>query len=909
MASEPNQKAQLIHEIGKESRIVIKGDRDVIDETDFFFSQYKQAATIVRNYGRYNSGESDFENHNNIVAFIGERGSGKTSCMMSFANWLCGKVESAPLEKVWVDNKGERRNEPGAFLQLPVIDPSFFSKSYNIVGSLLASLYEDYKRIRECQNRDTNLRPGKVNDFLEALSKAQHSFSLLNADGKGSGDSIEQLEGLSCTLRLKHELYKLVDCYLQFNNAAENSKLVICIDDIDLNTSSAVDMMEWIRKYLIQPNVVILMAIKLDQMTNLKRLSLVKEYRELLEKERMPEYEIDEMAERYISKLIPLAHRVYLPSEIDIPLLYYVQKDPVKGDTNSGVFRDVIVKEIFKKTKYLFYNSPNRTNLIVPRNLREALHLMRELYDMEDYDGDLSLSESIRIKNQSAFKEYLYNDFIDNNLNSKSRGYVEELLSVYDATQYNAEVLSVLKMKFPEVLNPYLTAKCEFGKEEPLDKEIWHIFNSTNMSHNISMGDVLWILDWLDNMERSVEESYFLFVVRTFYSMQLSDYYYQFINAGESKGSGSLLIGYTKSEIENKEDFLLLQAGQVFNPKLVDFIPESKSDSQKYISNGKIDLKKIKDSKLEEKHPKLLELLMLCTARPIERKLSDEQYRKNSSPRYAVPFAPNSQKAIFDVYSFFYNILDIKTCYEKYNNVVGANVIRDILKSEDSLWFSMYKESGALEGKALSSDSNPDGQKNDGGRKADIVSDLQVLKNWRKKVCIRNAEGYQHFANYLEGKRRSSDGLKLEEKIKGFFHSVFGYTITRDSENKGFDFCFLENTILAKLIDEQGKNIIRYVSDNAEGDNAESTNDETQGENDNSGIGVDGNKKKGQGNTKPRKRGQSTKAKNGQASEDAIEIDNKETDESGNEENENAVSANENGDSEKGNALNEGEKR
>lgn len=798
------KKNVLFHEIGKESRIVIKESGN-IDESDFFYTQYKQAADIVKSYCNKRNSDCSFENLNNIVAFIGERGSGKTSCMMTFANCLEPQtVGGKSIFSLAGINDNTSTKEPSKFEILPVIDPSFFSKNYNIVGAFLANIYDSYKQLRERPSKSFDCNLGKVNDFLVALSKAQHSFSVLNADPKSSGDSIEELEGLSCTLRLKEEIYQLCKKYLGLLDKSENdSYLVLCIDDIDLNTSSAVEMLEWIRKYLIQPNIIVLMALKLDQMTNLKRMSLYTEYANLVEKGRMEEYEVEEMAERYMSKLFPLANRVYLPDQSTIPLVTY--NSDRESEYNYDTLQDAVVKLIYDKTRFLFYNSPQRSSLIVPRNLREALHLMRMLYDMEDLPGKKYSTQRTKIlfKNQSLFKEYLYYDFMVRNLTSKSRNYIEELLTISDATQFNAEVLQVLRKKFDDILDKYVREdkNTNNGIQEA---ELANIFNQTNIVHNISMGDILWVLDWLDNMERTDEETYFLFVVRTMCSMRLFEYYDQLVSE-ENKKRGTA-VSHLRKEISEKDNYHLLLGGQVFNPQLVDFFPEKKDTFVK-LSDLRVDLKKLKDLFIKEeggeadyfsKNVKFLELVMLCISRPTERKFAnDSEYRKNTSPRYAVHFTKNSRYAIFDALSFFYNVTDIKGCYERFRDVFGHvmdtkecyfidKIIND---NKNTLWSELYRASinstvtdkeGKLhnlrEVEIPSQDHilNYKNDANESDRNLVLGQNNRELMSW---VCVRNAEAYQILSNYLEGFRRNSETENLMESIKNFFKTVCGFKL------------------------------------------------------------------------------------------------------------------------------------
>ena len=56
----------------------------------------------------------------------------------------------------------------------------------------------------------------------------------------------------------------------------------MCIDDIDLNISQADEMAEQIRKYLVSPQIVILLAAKLEQLGTIKSLHYTQEYETLI---------------------------------------------------------------------------------------------------------------------------------------------------------------------------------------------------------------------------------------------------------------------------------------------------------------------------------------------------------------------------------------------------------------------------------------------------------------------------------------------------------------------------------------------------------------------------------------------------------------------------------------------------
>lgn len=70
---------------------------------------------------------------------------------------------------------------------------------------------------------------------------------------------------------LKKNLYELVNYFLKLEAKGEEiskTKLLVAIDDLDLCSDNVYKMAEQIRKYLIIPNVIIIMAIKVPQLEN-----------------------------------------------------------------------------------------------------------------------------------------------------------------------------------------------------------------------------------------------------------------------------------------------------------------------------------------------------------------------------------------------------------------------------------------------------------------------------------------------------------------------------------------------------------------------------------------------------------------------------------------------------------------
>ena len=92
-------KSELVIVKGQEFKISVQ---DTIKEDDIFIEQYKQAADMLNAILSENQDSDKNKNNtihlwqqteyeNNIIAFCGDRGDGKSSAMLTFINALCCK--------------------------------------------------------------------------------------------------------------------------------------------------------------------------------------------------------------------------------------------------------------------------------------------------------------------------------------------------------------------------------------------------------------------------------------------------------------------------------------------------------------------------------------------------------------------------------------------------------------------------------------------------------------------------------------------------------------------------------------------------------------------------------------------------------------------------------------------------
>lgn len=435
---ESNLKFTIIK--GREFKVV---DNHFINEDDLFIEQYKQAAkmlnTIVNERDENAESKSPFMNEyeNNIIAFCGERGEGKSSAMLTFINSLydIGLEREEDFEKefkrynLFEQYRNLNRNH---FADPIVVDPSQFDEVHNILDIILAKLYRNFMLKYEENNRcaDEYITRQLQNQF----QKVYREVSMINNQSKMLDDefdyegNIGKLSKLGESTGLKEDLQKLIEWYLEFigkSSVSEKKKqyLIIAVDDLDLCNSNAYKMTEQIRKYLILPEVVIIMAVKVEQLELCVEEKTFSDFKEIVsaskldnkERQSRIDTEIQNMSERYVAKLIPKARRIYLPkaqSLENVQVIYRTAENKIIWKSNEEEsLVNAVLRLIRERTGMIFLSEESGISYLLPNNLRDMVNWIVFVADMPKID-DIKERDDVYLSNIKNFSQYFNGEWI-----------------------------------------------------------------------------------------------------------------------------------------------------------------------------------------------------------------------------------------------------------------------------------------------------------------------------------------------------------------------------------------------------------------------------------------------------------------------------------------------------------------
>lgn len=714
----------IVFRQGEENGIVIERDHF---ERSIFKRQYQQAINIFNRVRleqkRFisrdgeSSGLKDFGLDNqlsNIIAFCGDRGEGKSSCMSSFALMLTNadvreKAAEAVLETVEKELNGKEEikvvkvfqnmkdlPKPKEIELLDAIDPSFFDVDHNLLELLLGKMFA---RVTSDDNSTEKQRykSHATRLLIEQFHAVKNDMSMMLQKEKVF-DSLVEISELSAGVRLKNDIEKLFDLYLEY---VGKKQLLICIDDIDLNTNAGYEMAEMLRKYLICSQCVILVAVKVEQMidviaaANFKGEDIVGfdwEHSKII-------------AQKYVAKLFPRGHRIAMPSPTDFcDLELKIADSEGKIDEKETVLtiKEKIAQMIFQKTGYVFYNTQHLSP-IIPKNLRSLRHLLGLLQSLPDArDEKWEDDETGRI----AFKDYFFNTWATK-LNDNDYAFAQQLAQYDDLPTMNAFVIQYFAKRVDEIgLNIQKT-----NVKDDLINLYVDIVSNRNTATNLSYGDVMYVLWLVSGISLNADIQNLIFLIKTVYSMRL----YACYNAISSNEDSlyppqpdvetTVFIHKADTQYEHVNQLQKLVNGSFFTYPQGFLLPRNteKNDfrDRKAIRLDVFDqlAKEYTAGNVSIQTLNMCEFVALCVIRTVlsEEKKEDRGHnRTNKTPAYLGQLSTDSTFVMFDFLQPFTSLCNIEYAYHRFDDILAEkdciSLYEIAINNTDSILRKMLKE-------------------------------------------------------------------------------------------------------------------------------------------------------------------------------------------------------------------------
>lgn len=349
---------------------------------DVYFSLYKALSSILtkREHKR-----------GDIITVFGERGSGKTSLLLSFVNSLMSAEKRQKfMEKVIGEEKCRRICGGVNISVMENLDASMMDSSEDIFDILLSRML---KKIDKClddeaceERKDGKIRYDILQDF-DDIYKIHQQIKRQKSVGSEKEildgySSLSALRNFQDSLELNRKFEKLVENYLNklFDSNSmwgeQQNYLIVPIDDLDMNSENGFESLEQIYRYVAVKNVIVIVAVKYNQIMQLAEKNGYKLYSE--SKIRLNDNKIKyiyDYAKEYLAKLLPIQNRVYMPDMVvhqrEIREKWYTKEKIGENEVSEKTVRESILFKIKDKTGMYFHMCGESMHILEAESLRE----------------------------------------------------------------------------------------------------------------------------------------------------------------------------------------------------------------------------------------------------------------------------------------------------------------------------------------------------------------------------------------------------------------------------------------------------------------------------------------------------------------------------------------------------------
>ncbi len=397
----------------------------------------------------------------NVIAFTGRRGTGKTSAMVSMAAALHNGGDSIPVDIPELNEGNNIHLADYNFYVLPCIEAGLLSNDefFNAVVSQMVMMLEEKENQQKNLDQFMGQRISRVKQLLCNL------FIVSDAvENDYSNSNYPALMEIAEKHRTRRNFYKTVKEYLDllnrlstnydnyYSRAKKENKsyLVVMVDDIDVAADKSYDILQKIFQYLMIPNVIVLTTFHMDTLVHILENSTTEVTKYIEKRVFVNRYSITE----FLRKIIPVDRRIVMPSwkRMDYRQLFPLEINIGKGgmirEYNSS--KDKLdMTEVFPrlyKHSFLYILSKNavdeerkispkqlvfcmladrtgvyldvcgtKRHFMEPDSLRHMYDLFRSFYYMEDFRArNLSLEKrSYRVSlNLKALLDIFHFDMV-----------------------------------------------------------------------------------------------------------------------------------------------------------------------------------------------------------------------------------------------------------------------------------------------------------------------------------------------------------------------------------------------------------------------------------------------------------------------------------------------------------------
>lgn len=358
----------------------------------------------------------------NIVPFIGERGSGKTSVLLSLGKYLNdynGMLINDIPEKFRLSNA-----KNAMFIDIGVIDAGHLDQNEDLFGVVLARMlgvYNSFFKKDFCDSVRYE-RQDVYNRFSDIYKNMTELKNMSKKPEFFEGSALKTLTDLNASQNIRDSFEALVDSFtssiskLRQNDKYNSSEvyIVISIDDLDMNLSGAYRIMEQIQSYMMIPGVIIMLTASMENLTCMCINNYAIFFKEVIHASSRAETGLDRrflesceaLSHEYLNKFLPTGKIIGLRQQFVEEI--YVRVSGMIGKVFSEritecTYTKLLVSMLLKATGLYFFASNDRKCFLEPESIRAKTQLISKIsksiiLSENDISGTIDLSDEKQAK-------------------------------------------------------------------------------------------------------------------------------------------------------------------------------------------------------------------------------------------------------------------------------------------------------------------------------------------------------------------------------------------------------------------------------------------------------------------------------------------------------------------------------
>lgn len=336
------------------------------------------------------------DNASNIIAFLGGRGTGKSTAMNEFCHIL-ESLNNNEKCRWWLDCSIEQReireklySKKLLFKVINIIEASNLEDKEDLFELILASIFREYERNVENGKHGFEEQQYRKAEMLKLFNEILSGYyAIKNVRNEEFGDSyISKLKYMSSSMDIRKKVKRLIDkLFEEFYGHPKDYFLVIAIDDLDLNIAHGYEMLEQIHKYFFLPNILIVLSADYDQIHYICKYHYVKEFSG--GKSHVTEADVlnqcSELSKDYFTKVFPIDLRVYMPD-----LQKMSRKIVVEDNIRLKYF---LMRKVAEKMNIYYDPDGLKFHFVEANTVRELVHYNQFLESLasinfEEWDNE-----------------------------------------------------------------------------------------------------------------------------------------------------------------------------------------------------------------------------------------------------------------------------------------------------------------------------------------------------------------------------------------------------------------------------------------------------------------------------------------------------------------------------------------